>query len=558
MLWQKIFYLLLISTIFCLSANSLRAEDKVQALHEHLQHGRYEEALEWCDDLAKEKMSKKEILSVAKGRYFAYVATGKYDAARKSLNTSLKASPKNADLLAYSAELYFKRGDYQQGEKVANSAIMQNTNQPLAHIVLADIYTETGRLKQAHNGYRWFVRYYNKVQPKDAESLLLVGRGSARYARWNSASQVFDFVVNTVCVDALEADKLSWQAYHLSGMLLLEKFNRAQSIPDFKKGIAINSQATDLLVALGEADAQKYRWEEAETYADNALKINPQHLGALHLKMNAQMFAGNIKKTLQLAQRALKVNPKHQITLAYTAACYTLLDGEPHPEKLLKVLSHLESIDKVTIKEPSRLTQLIISLAKENPHPGYFFHELGTLLELKMKFKLAEQFYHQAIISMPKLPMPQTSLGMLYMRVGKTKKATKMLNDAFRADPYHVRVSNMRKVLRVLKGYDVIATEHFVVRVDSKYDRLLGQYMSDYLEEIYPDLVKQFGYEPPQRTQIEIYNKAKGVSAHGWFSARMVGLPWIQTIGASTGMIVALASPTACARTIQLGTCVEA
>ncbi len=103
----------------------------------------------------------------------------------------------------------------------------------------------------------------------------------------------------------------------------------------------------------------------------------------------------------------------------------------------------------------------------------------------------------------------------------------------------------MRKVLKLLDGYETISTDHFVIRVDSELDKVLGQYMADYLEEIYPELTRQFGYEPPQRTHFEIYNKANGLSAHQWFSARMVGLPWIQTIGASTGVIVALASPTA-------------
>ena len=61
--------------------------------------------------------------------------------------------------------------------------------------------------------------------------------------------------------------------------------------------------------------------------------------------------------------------------------------------------------------------------------------------------------------------------------------------------------------------------------------------MAEYLEEIYPELTALFGYEPKQRTQIELYNTAKGVTAHQWFSARMIGLPWVQTIGASTGVI---------------------
>lgn len=533
--------------VFSFAGHYVLGGDDFVPLHQHLQQGRYEEALELCDALAEKKENKTNVAKgkIVKSRYLAMVATGQYNTAREMLDLVLKTDPKNADIYAYSAELFYKTGQYKKGEAAANFAIQQNAEHPLAHLVLADIYTETGRLKKGHDGYRWFVRYYNRVQPKDANSLLLTGRGSAQYARWNSASQIFDFVVNTLCVDALAADELSWQAYSLSGKLLLEKFNRAQSIPDFKKGLAINPQATDLWVSLGEADAQKYRWAEAEKLADKALKINPQHLGAFHLKMNVQLAAGHIEKTLQLAQRALKINPQHQTTLSYLAACYYLQEGAPDKKQLQTVLKNFESIDKVHLKKPSRLLKLLTALAKQNSHPGYFFDQLGTLLELKMKFTAAEQFYNQAIIAMPKLPSPKTSLGMLYMRVGKTKEATKMLNDAFRADPYHVRVSNMRKVLRVLKGYDVIATEHFVVRVDSKYDRLLGEYMSDYLEEIHPELIKQFGYEPLQRTQFEIFNKSKGVSAHGWFSARMVGLPWIQTIGASTGMIVALASPTA-------------
>jgi len=47
------------------------------------------------------------------------------------------------------------------------------------------------------------------------------------------------------------------------------------------------------------------------------------------------------------------------------------------------------------------------------------------------------------------------------------------------------------------------------------------------------------------KTQFEIYHNAKGLAAHQWFSARMIGLPWIQTFGASTGAVVALTSPTA-------------
>src|SRR6185369_12870205 len=125
------------------------------------------------------------------------------------------------------------------------------------------------------------------------------------------------------------------------------------------------------------------------------------------------------------------------------------------------------------------------------------FSLLGSKLELRKKFDLAERCYRQAIVSMPQLSAPRSDLGMLYMRVGRNGEAGKILDKAFEADPYHVRVSNMRKVLKVLDGYESIETEHFVIRVDGQADRILGRYMARYLEEIYPELVRQFGFEPP-------------------------------------------------------------
>ncbi|MGE4000021.1 MAG: tetratricopeptide repeat protein, partial [Planctomycetaceae bacterium] len=166
----------------------------------------------------------------------------------------------------------------------------------------------------------------------------------------------------------------------------------------------------------------------------------------------------------------------------------------------------------------------------------------GNMLDGRRKYAAAEVCYRRAIELMPQLSEPRTELGMLLMRTGRLDEAAKILDDAFRADPYHVRVSNMRKVARQLESYEVIASDHFVIRVPEK-EHILGEEMSRYLEQIYVELTDLYGFEPPARTQFEVFGAANGQSAHQWFSARMIGLPWVQTIGASTGMIVALASP---------------
>ena len=140
-------------------------------------------------------------------------------------------------------------------------------------------------------------------------------------------------------------------------------------------------------------------------------------------------------------------------------------------------------------------------------------------------------------------PEPRSALGLLSMRTGRLAEAREILDQAFESDPFHVRVSNMRKVVKLLEGYETLETEHFLIRYDSAADRILARYLAEYLESVYPGMVAEYGHAPAQKTQFELFHKAKGVSAHSWFSARLVGLPWIQTIGASTGMIVALSSP---------------
>ena len=522
--------------------DELNADGALKEAHVHLQKGRVEEALEVYDRLAK---SKQGGASVAIGISRARQALGEWKSATDVMLAAVKANPKLAKSWARLAEVQFLQGQYESARMSCDAAIKLDVDQMLARLVLADVFVATGKIREADNSYRWFVRYYNRAQPKDADALLLVARGALQYARWHSASGIFNFIINTLCPDALKDDEHRWQASHISGSLLLEKYNRAQAIPEFQAALKINPRAAEVLVSLGNAKLQRFDLEAAASFADRALAINPQLVSALHLRADVQLSNGKTQAAMESLNKALKVNPYDQTTLARVAACYVLEDGIPEDQELGQLLLNLDAIDSVKIEKPSRFAKLVIELAARNPQPGPFLTVLGTTLEARRKFGIAERLYRQAIDTMPQLSEPKTALGMLYMRVGKTKQAEEILDDAFAADKFHVRVSNMRKVVKLLNQYESITTDHFVIRVDSKADKLLGRYMAEYLEEQYDGLVKLYGFEPPQRTQFEIYHNAKGLSAHQWFSARMIGLPWIQTIGASTGVIVALASPTA-------------
>lgn len=532
-----------LSVVLCLALATPAFAATSEEAEEHLNKGRYEEAEAAFTGILE---ADPDDVSAAVGLSRSLEAQGLYTDAITKLAA---ADQQNADILARLAELQFAVGRLEEAVASCQAALELDQEHAAATMVLTKLQVESGQLEEADNGYRWFVRYYNRKQPTDAETLLLVAEGSAEYARWHSASQIFRFIINTLCPDALEDDEGSWRVHFVSGALLLEKYNRSQAIPDLKKALSINPRAVDVIVALGDAALQKHDLDQAELHAKQALEVQGNSVIALQLKADVEIVRGQIGAALETLKKAAEVNPADQGTLGRIAACYYLIDVQADPEetdeRLNELLVNIDAIEEGAPEKPTRLEQLIIDLARRNPKPGQFLTTFGSGLETKRKFGMVEKLYQHAIRIMPQLSQPKTSLGMLYMQMGRSEEAQQILDDAFKADPYHVRVSNMRKVLGVLDGYETIMTDHFVIRVDSQADRILGEYMAEHLEEVYAELVELYQFEPPTRTTFEIYHNAKGLSAHQWFSARMIGLPWIQTIGASTGMMVALSSPTA-------------
>ncbi len=537
----------LVCLLVRLVASAADVESQVAAARVHLQSGRYEQAADAYRELLSQDNGQPQAVRLATlGLSESLEARGLWDAAVGVVRDALEQQPDDPALLARLAELQFLRGDYAAAEQTAAAALRHDGDQLRARLVQAHVFTETGRLDAALTEYRWFVRYYNRAQPTDAESLLLVAEGSLQYARWKSVSSIFDFVINTLCPDALADDPHCWGAAHLSGVVLLEKYNRAQAVPELNAALATNPQAAAVLVSLGEAALQESELEQAVDLARRALAINPRLAPALRLAADVSLISGDTQAAMKFIEPSLGINPHDQRTLAQQATVFLLEDGIPNADRLQELFG--EEADATPLRndksdgEGNRFVGLWTELVARNPKPGLFLTRIGQSLDGRRKYAEAEACFRRATALMPRLAAPRTELGMLLMRAGKLEDAAKILDEAFQADPYHVRVSNMRKVIRQLQAYAIVSSDHFVIRVPDD-ERVLGEEMSRYLEQTYDELTAMYGYEPETRTQFEVYGEAKGQSAHQWFSARMVGLPWVQTIGASTGMIVAMASP---------------
>ncbi len=490
-----------------------------------LQTGKYAEAEE-----AYQKLSADEPVPAALGLARCQASAGKREQAAATLKAALAKQPeKKPDVAALQAELArlaFERGDHAAAEESAAAALEANPENLSARWLQAELSRLSGKLDDADAGYKWLVDYYNQHDVQSPEVLRYIGLGAAQFARWHRNSSQFSFLVNDLYPDALKVDESYWPAHLETGLLFLEKYNQAEASRSLKQALALNPNAAETHAALAALALQNYQVEEARRLIDQALAINPELVEAYVYRADSYLANYQAVEAIAFLEQAVKLNPRSELALGRLAAVYAAVDGTTDDEAA------------------GRLGKLLAEVNERNPHAGEFYNAMATGLELCRKFPAAARYYREAVERMPQLTEPRGALGLMYMRLGDEVEAKKLLDESFEVDPFNVRVSNSLKVLEVLDGYAVQETEHFVLKFDRGQDEILAHYAARLLEqEVYPQLVKHFGYEPGGKSLFEIFSQARHTSGHGWFSARMVGLPYVGTVGACAGKMVAMASP---------------
>jgi len=448
---------------------------------------------------------------------------GRYAAAERLLRKAL-AERADAALNSELGRLEFRRGDHKAAARHVARALAVAQGNRLARWLQAELFRTSGKLPEANDACRWLVGDYNAHDVSDAESLRWIGLAAANYARWNRLKEQFRFLVSDLYPDALAADKNFWPAHYEAGMLFLEKFNQAKASSELKAALAQNPRSAEVYAALARLAAENYDLDEARQAAGRALEINP-HLIEAHLVLaDLEMANFRAERALERLETARRENPINEATLGRIAAAMIARDGWPEP------------------LDGTPLGTLMAEVDARNPHAGEFYLVAGVQLEGRRKFAAAFRMLRRSLDKMPQGIGARAALGMMQMRLGQEDQARRLLGESFEIDPFNVRVSNTLKVLEVLEGYKTLETPHFFVRFDPR-EHVLARLAADYLEQVYSPLCHWLGYEPRGKTLFEIFSSARHTDAHGWFSARMVGLPYVGTVGACAGKMVALTSP---------------
>ena len=486
------------------------------------QTGKYAEALEAYDAQRLDKANRTVAAQarIALGRAECLASQGEPERAIAALIPPALWPRTQPDVWARLADLQFEHGRWELAEAAARRAIQADPDHLRAHWVLGRLDEARGRREQALATYKWFVDLYNGRRDqlrKDADALVMIGQAAERYyrarARGEDLADELNNVINEIYEGALAADPNCWQAAWHEGRLFLAGYRERSAKQELFRALRINPQAAEVIVTLGQADLQGYKLADGRRKARQALEVNPRYAPAHILLADLNISDERFDDALAAARKAAAEDPRDEEALARLAAAERLL-----------------------VRPVGAAAAEAIALAN-NPRPATFYAWLGERLADRRKYHSAERAFLLAIAADPERADAPIGLGMLYMQVGREEEARSLFAAAFAADPFNVRADNMMKVLKRLAPYRATETAHFRVLYDEKADALHGKYMARFLESVYDGLVKRFGYEPPGRTQIEV------LINHETFSGRTTGLPFIPTVGACTGKVVALASP---------------
>lgn len=484
--------------------------------------GSYKQAAEAFERLATDdKLKVPATLGLAEAR----MRVGAY-AEAISLLESLDA-PKSARRVFLLAQLRALTGQYDAAVTLARQALALDDNYAGARLLLGQTLETLGKQKEAIEVYKWFDdQLVNRAQlPRDPGWVTDTGLGFLRYSvlTGTSVPKRTQHVLNEMLqVAYTRLDRAYWPARIAAADLLRQKYNNDEehgSVSDYFAALRINSRLPEAHVGLGEVALASWRFEEVEHRAELALEINPNFPPAHRLMSEKFLLERRYDQAIEEAEKAIAINPNDINALALIAAGHECKYEADAARKIQE-----------------RVTRI-------NPRSADYHRIVADALSGIRQYAASEKHYLQAIEYDPVDANARTELGMMYMQWGDEAKARDALDAAWTLDPYNERTKFTLELLDRLHKFARHETDHFIIRYDAEKDPGLGEYVAEYLESIFGTVTGDFGTHLEEKTIIEFF------PTHKAFAVRITGKPWIYTVGASTGRVIALTAPRHAAET---------
>ena len=329
-------------------------------------------------------------------------------------------------------------------------------------------------------------------------------------------------------MDALGAarqdDRLYWPARLAEALVLVEKHNAQEGMAAAKEASSLCPRSAEAALAIGRLALMRFDFDLAESAAAtiDAAVASVQGLDAPRpgtaplaslLRAESALVRGDPDSALEHLAPLRGSLPSHREAIALEASAQALKWDD---ERMRAMLALHDSL---------------------SPGSARAHFAVGERLAMARQYEAAADMLEEASRREPAWSAPRNELGLLEMQSGRDDRALAALREAARMDPYEKRVAFSLYLMEEMAGWEVLETPHFRVRYRAGIDDVLARDMVESLESVHTEVAGRFGHEPSQRTTIEL------LPDHQFFGVRITGMPWIHTVAASTGPVIALEPP---------------
>jgi tetratricopeptide (TPR) repeat protein len=507
---------------------------ELEKAHAQAFHGRYKLSLITLAKVTPQKPA--DFVAIALTRATAEQALGRHDAALKTLSDKKVANDPAVEVRR--AELLAAMGRQVEALALLKGHLKNHPDSIAGHYQLGAISEAVGNIPAARAAFDWFAdppqdfknrweMHESKGPFESAETVTIIGRGLDRWAALNQKyknSPDLDKTILNIFVGAYDVIGPNyWPAHVAAGEYFMSHDQAQEAAAEFTEVLKANPNDIHTLHMLGLIALERFSFEGAERAIAAIRAVNPDSLEADLLETRDMLLQRRPELAFAPLQKVLDAQPKHIEGMGLLAAIYGLQ---------LKDDKTKEILDKVDKIDPTNAT-------------AYF--EVAQQFAAVRQYPRSAKMYKVAIERAPWWTAPQNGLGLLYTQSGDEKSARTVLNAARELDPFNLATTNYTKLLDMMDTFAQKESAHFIVIYDPIKDPVIPEYFNEYMESVHKQICDTFKFEPmeddgqggkrPRKTYIEVF------PTHDAFSVRTTGSPWIGTVGASTGRVIALVTP---------------
>jgi tetratricopeptide (TPR) repeat protein len=426
------------------------------------------------------------------------------------------------------ADLLGQMERYPEALKLLNDLLAQHPQSIAAHYYLGWYLERSGDYVAALKAYQWFSdspqRYADQWRghPKsftNAQEVVLIGKALDRWATLGGAYQqdpsLHNLILSMFTAAYQRIDTEDYAAHTAAAEYFIAHDDPNEAVKELTGALAGNPHDMAAHALAGRIAVDGFNFAAAEGQVAEIRDTDEDSAAADLLEARDLLQQRRPKDALVPLNVVLAKFPSDIEAIGLSAAAQALLLNDTAVNDLLKQADD----------------------AQPNSPEAYF--EVAEQLSGMRQYERSATMYKVALKRAPWWTSVRDGLGLLMTQSGDEDLARVVLEAAHAVDPFNVRALNYLKLLDQMDKFAKKESAHFIVMYDATEDPVIPEYFSDYLETIYKDVTRDFKYEPKVKTYIEVF------PTHEAFSVRTVGAPWIATVGASTGRVIALAAPRA-------------